>query len=105
MQKKNSAMVMMMLNLKVFVMIKASFLCGVCSRLRQKVDFWVAGAGAMKIDLYVARTGVMKIDLCVAGAGAMKIDLCVAGANATKIDFEKFIRQRSRYDYDRPLYI
>ena len=53
----------------------------------------------------MARAGAMRIDLCVAGAGAMKIDLCVAGAGAMKIDLEKFIRQRSRYDYDQPLYI
>src|SRR4051812_33041401 len=65
----------------------------------------MARAGAMKIDLCVAGASAMKIDLCVAGANAMKIDLCVAGANAMKIDLKKFIRQRSWYDYDRPLYI
>ena len=35
----------------------------------------------------------------------MKIDLGVAGAGAMKIDLKKFIRLRSQYDYDQPLYI
>ena len=44
-------MLMMMLNLKLFVMIKASLLCGVVAGCDEKSTFnGVAGAGAMKID-------------------------------------------------------